>query len=801
MSVDAIKRIDDQMRDPASVRLWNALLPLKSVISFMNTGAHPDDETSDMLAFLGRNMGFRLSHACSTRGEGGQNALGTEVTEDLGMVRTREMERAARVLDMVQYWLSATPEDTIFDFGFSKSGKETLGNWDHQRTLDRFVRILRQERPDIVCPTFLDVPGQHGHHRAMTQAAHEAVVLAADPSAFPQHFDDGLDVWQVKKLYLPAWSGAGDAYDDDLPPPPETVRIDGSGYDPVLGASYAQIGQWSRAFHKTQEMGRWVEDGAETMFPLHLAWTPDGENGAEGSICDGLPADLAALAGWADAPEIRKSLKKAAKHMAKAFAAWPDNHAVGRRAAKALKHVKKAIAHCPKHAENEVVHRLNHKVQQLSRVMFVASGLSVRALAAPNAVAAGETADISVSLHDYLKLIDGPVEVMLSVPGGWEISDQGEGVFALSVPRDAALFDPYPDTFDPMGGNGDVQLRLVFAIDGVEAFVDVDLEAPLIVLPPVEVEIEPAAVIYNASAPADIVTRLSHSDQGLEVGAPEGWAVHIEGNTCRVVPADDVAPALFSLPLMVAGTQAMTVRRASYAHTGPVVRAVPTALDVRVIDAQLPQARVGYIAGGSDRVGYWLRALGVEVTDIDDKTLAAGDFSAFDSIVVGIFAFRTRPALAAQLSAVHNWVETGGNLVTLYHRPWDNWDPSGTAPGFLEIGKPSLRWRVTDQNAVVTYLDPDHALLNAPNNIGPDDWAGWHKERGLYFAAKWDDAYTPLLSMADPDEDPHQGSLLSGRFGAGRHTHTSLILHHQMEKLVPGAFRLMANLLAPPTQT
>lgn len=801
MPVDAAKRIDQQMRTPATVALWNALLPLKSVISFMNTGAHPDDEMSDMLAFIGRELGFRLSYACSTRGEGGQNALGTEVTEDLGMVRTREMERAVEVLDMTQYWHSVSPEDSIFDFGFSKSGVETLANWDHERTLERFVRILRQERPDIVCPTFLDVPGQHGHHRAMTQAAHEAVVLAADPAKYPQHLQDGLSAWQVKKLYLPAWSGAGDAYDDDLPPPPATVEIDGSGYDPVLGASYSQIGQWSRSFHKTQEMGRWVDDGVAALFPLNLAWTPDGACEREAAISDGLPTDLGALATWADAPEIKKQLKKASRHVKKAIVAWPDNKKVGVAAAKALKQVQKAIANCPQHAAPEVLHRLNYKVQQLARVMFIASGIRVRASAEPVAVTAGGNATVSIALHDPLGLLDEAPELMPTVPDGWQISGTEDEGFELQIPSDADLFDPYPDVFDPAAANGVVRIKLSFKIAGVEAHVDVDLEERLIVLPSVEMAVEPSAIIYNVDAPGAVTARLVGNETDARITAPEHWSVEHHGASYMIAPPDDVTPELYSLPVIASDTQAMTVRRATYPHIGSVVRAVPTSLDVRVLQASLPNVRVGYVAGGSDRMGHWLRAMGVAAIDIDDAALKEGDFSAFDTILVGIFAFRTRPALAAQLSSLHAWVQAGGNLVTTYHRPWDNWDPSGTAPGFLQIGKPSLRWRVTDQNAAVTYLDPDHPVLNAPNKIGPEDWAGWHKERGLYFASKWDNAYKPLLSMADPDEDPHQGSLLAGQFGKGQHIHTSLILHHQMEKLVPGAFRIMANLLAPPSQT
>lgn len=202
MPVSDQERIAAQARSPRIVRLWRALAPLKSCVSFMNTGAHPDDETSEMLAALAFRDGLSLSYACSTRGEGGQNDIGTEVTHDLGVVRTAEMERAADVLNLNLYWLSETPDDAIFDFGFSKSGIETLGKWGSRRTLKRFVEIIRTERPDIICPTFLNIPGQHGHHRAMTEMAHDVLDAAAD-AKFP-----GVDlpVWRVKKLYLPAWS-------------------------------------------------------------------------------------------------------------------------------------------------------------------------------------------------------------------------------------------------------------------------------------------------------------------------------------------------------------------------------------------------------------------------------------------------------------------------------------------------------------------------------------------------------------------------------------------------------------------
>ena len=220
------ERLARRRARPLLVELHNALTRLTSTLTVMNTSAHPDDEQSGLLAALRFKYGMRVVIACSTRGEGGQNSLGPERGAALGVVRTREMEEAARVLDADIAWLGFGPDDAVHDFGFSKNGVDTLARWGRERTLERLVRAYRRERPDVVIPTFLDVPGQHGHHRAMTEAAEAAIALAADPDAFPEHLAEGLTPWRVGKYYLPAWPGGGGTYDDEVPPPNATVLVD-----------------------------------------------------------------------------------------------------------------------------------------------------------------------------------------------------------------------------------------------------------------------------------------------------------------------------------------------------------------------------------------------------------------------------------------------------------------------------------------------------------------------------------------------------------------------------------------------
>lgn len=784
------QRILDQMQAPRITALWRALQPLKSVVSFMNSGAHPDDETSAMLAALSYRDGLSLSYACANRGEGGQNDIGTETTRDLGVLRSAEMERAAEVLNLRLYWLSETPQDSIFDFGFSKSGEETLARWGAERTLKRFVEIVRSERPDILCPTFLDIPGQHGHHRAMTQMAHQVMDAAAAPD-FPEV---ALAPWQVKKLYLPAWSGAGDAYDDDLPPPPATLTVDANGEDPVTGWSWAQIGQQSRVFHRTQGMGRWVPHGAGNSWPLHLARS--FVSGGDDTLSSGLPADLQALAEFADAGAFSGALQQAHAACRTALESFPHFNAVLKAATQALKAIRIAYRSCPAVCQDEVLHRLLLKEAQLSRVIRIAAGVELRATLEKDALRPGEAVRMEVETKPSAnRAVEITCEAVLAE--GWQL--EGD---MLSVSALAPVSDPYPSRYIP-GDAAAPAMRLLVTHDGVTSQTRIGFEIPPLVLPARSAAMVPDRAVINVAASerqlaislGDIFPDTAKVELVLPDQSGTWQSVRSATGLTLIVP-QDVMPGLYDIPVHLDGQPAQSVHHFAYHHITPRIRTFPAGLQLRVIDAALPDAAIAYVGGGNDRVPHWLNAIGLTVTELTDDQLTEADLSRFDTLLIGIFAMRTRPALRACMPVVHSWVEQGGHLVTLYHRPRDGWEPDKVPPRHLEIGKPSLRWRVTDENAEVTHLLPQHSLLNTPNRIEAADWAGWHKERGLYFARSWAGAYKALLSMADPGEEPHCGALLSARIGYGRHTHTSLILHHQMEKLTPGAFRLMANLVA-----
>ncbi len=781
----ASERLARQKSRPLLVELHRALTRLTSTLTVMNTGAHPDDEQSGMLATLRFGYGMRVIIACSTRGEGGQNSLGPERSGALGVLRTREMEEAARTLDADIAWLGYGPDDPVHDFGFSKNGVDTLARWGRERIIERLVIAYRRDRPDIVIPTFLDVPGQHGHHRAMTEAAEAAIVLAADPT----YLTPGLAPWSVAKYYLPAWSGGGDTYDDEVPPPNAGVSVVALGLDIPTGAAFDQIGEWSRAFHASQGMGRW-KAAPKTEWPLHLKRGPAG---AETDIRQNLPATLGALADLA--PEFAAPLQAAQAGIEAAMQAFPDRPAITTALLEAATALESTLA---AEALEPIAHRLRRKLVEIDAALLLAAGITASAWAEPSRPAPGGSTTLNIGT--------GPVPFSAtpiaakSLHIGPAMAADGVIRYPVTVNSEAPLSTLYSPSFSSLGGNGELAVAIEATVGGRTVRGGFDLDEPFAIGPAFSVELLPETVILpsgQTDRPLPIALRSPAPIPNTALVVPAPWGSIRTEAGFTITPPPALPDGLYHLPLMIDGRLAYRQVPIDYPHIGHTQFVTPQALNLLVLDLALPaSARIGYVGGGSDRVGFWLRAMGLNVTDLDTNTLA-GDLSGLTNIVVGTLAFGARPDLAAATGKLHDWVEAGGHLLTLYHRPSDGWAPDATPPRRIVIGSPSLRWRVTDPTAPVEVLAPGHKLLIGPNAIGPGDWSGWDKERGLYFAAEWDSAYEPLLAMHDAGEKPLTGALISAPIGKGRHTHTSLVLHHQLDRLVPGAFRLLANLVQP----
>ena len=562
------ERVARQASAAGGDELWRALQPLRTTATWLMFGAHPDDEWNGLLAWLVLGRGIRAVFACATRGDGGQNALGPERGADLAALRSREMERAAREIGFGVRWLTPGGDDPIVDFGFSRSGADTLARWGERLLVERMARAIREVRPDAVSPTFLDVPGQHGHHRAVTQSLAPAMALAADPA-----WECRLPPHAVGQAYLPAFSGGGGTYDDELPPPPATVAVDLGARCPVLGASWAQVGEWSRRSHASQGMGRWIPDGPRPLSLHKIASPPDRD----------VPLD--------EAPRVVADAVDAA------LAAWPDRAAV----AVALEEVEAALGREPPGPA------IARKQRECRRAAALAAGELPTLTITPPILRAGGMARIVVS--------GGAAGWML--PPGWRRDGD-----TLRIPADAAPCGTLRDGWDPLGGN-DI---LGATVGGVV----IDPAALVIVAPAAKPRAPAARIVRRLGDPRPDAVPPGRTEQPLGLRLALGQAPHI----------------------------------GAFARIAPAVRATLG------IDCAIDRgARVGVVAGETDRTLDWLTQLGIDASALDDDPAA---FGGCDVVLVGMMAFGQRPAL--DIPALHNWVRAGGKLVTLYHRPVDRWD-------------------------------------------------------------------------------------------------------------------------------
>ncbi|WP_118136978.1 PIG-L family deacetylase [Oceanicella sp. SM1341] len=769
---------------PALMRLHRALSRLGSVLTLMNTGAHPDDEQSGLLAWARFSEGMRVVIACSTRGEGGQNCLGPERGALLGLLRSREMEEAARVLDADVAWLGHGPDDPVHDFGFSKDAEATFARWGEARIVARLARAYREYRPDIVLPTFLDVPGQHGHHRAMTRAAETAIALAALPG-------EGLPGWQVSHYYLPGWGGGGGTYDDAEPPPAATLTVSAPGEEAASGVSYDELGQWSRRRHASQGMGHWAEVPRRD-WPLHLRRGPEAARQGEARLAEALPRTLLALA--AGAGPAGPALAEADAAIRTAQRAFPDGAAILPALAAADVALERAVALAEPGFAALHGHRLARKRREIACAMAEAAGLGGVARLRPALLRPGEAGLLEVSLSPAAE----QAGLAARLPEGVTAGPARPGApvtLPLGVRADAPDTPAFAAGFDPLGGNGPVWVELSARVAGRDLCLRLDPEEPLILRRGAALRVEPDAFLRRPGERGPLRLR-AEAPAPLTCALPPGWRAETEADGLALHPAPDTAPGLLTLPLGAGGDPGLVLATAGHPHVGRLVHAAPAVLRVLTLDLALPPgARVCFIGSG-DGTGGWMARMGLDVT-APALVPEGEDFAAYTTVVAGVVAFGNRPDLARAVPRLHRFVARGGHLITLYQRPDQGWDAERTPPLPLQIGTPSLRWRVTDPSAPVALLAPDHPLLAGPNRITAADFDGWDKERGLYFAARRHPAYTALLSMADPGEAPLDGALVSARVGAGRHSHVALALHHQLDRMVPGAFRLLANLAAP----
>ncbi|MGG4166098.1 NEW3 domain-containing protein [Rossellomorea vietnamensis] len=800
------------------VELWNAVKPLDTTVTFLNTGAHPDDERSDFLAYLSRGLGVKTSSLIANRGEGGQNEIGQELGNALGIIRSREMIEAAKITGVKAYHLSETTSDPIYDFGFSKTPDETLEKWGEELTYERLIRFIRTYQPDILMPSFRNSDTQHGHHRAISKLSERAFEDAANPDVFPDQLKEGLSVWQVKKFYLPAESEEA-----------ATTSIEVGDYDPIYEMSYPQIGEESRYMHKSQGMGS--EVGVAPKQILLDLEKSSVETAGTDELFEGIPYDFKA---WAEElPKSEKSLKihfaKFQKSLEGIISSYPDRGETFDKTQKALKEVEKlenktAKAKLDDQMKKDLLHKISLKKEQLNAVSFVASELNVDATSESNILTKGQDVEVTVELVNEGEKKLKKAKVELLTPKGWKVAKNGKSAdlkpgeerkmtFTVRVPEDADYYHAYKEPA--------IQTKVSFESAGAKSTHVQDLDGTIAVLPDVGITLNPEDIVVNRAEVQDeipVVAKVKNYRDGaassqVTLSAPEGWEVSPQEVTVQfdksqeekdvtftLSPPEDIGEGNFKVDAqaVVDGeTFSSTVQEISYDHIGTFYYLYDSKVNGVAFELLTPDnLKVGYIESGFDKVADYLRNVGMDITSLTEDDLASGDLSQYDTIVTGIRAYLSRKDLVANNPRLKEYVENGGHLVVQYHKPNDGWRENETAPYPLTIGNPSIRWRVTDENAEVTVLQPESPLFNYPNSITGSDWDNWIQERGLYYPMNWDDRYETFVRMADPNEDSFDGGILMAEYGEGTYLYTNLVFYRQIQGGVPGGYRIFTNLLS-----
>jgi LmbE family N-acetylglucosaminyl deacetylase len=868
-------------------------LPVEGAVLYVT--AHPDDENNGVLVALNRGRGLKTSLLTVTRGDGGQNEIGPELFQAIGILRGEELAGVHQYDGADQYHTRA------YEFGYSFSVDETFEKWGKEEILRDVVRVIRRTRPDVILTMNRDGTGGGQHHQASARLAHEAFRAAADPTRFPEQIREGLRPWQPRKIYQAAGGPGGGGGGPVVTAPGQTplapVAVATGDFDPILGMSWAQFGQLARAYHKCQGTGQLEAYPGDASGSYSLYDSEPRVTSRETDIMDGVDVSLGRLARFAagqesTVPTLAADLSaiEAAVHDAMdAFDARAPHKTLGPLArgltrVRTLRDAVKASA-LTADAREELTWRLDRKEQDFLKALRLAQGLVVRVTANDGNVVRGQTFDVSAQVFNT-----GPEplrldEVALNVPPGWTATlragqpgalaynESATLLFSVTVGPEARYSQPYwklhpgvdrydievpadqtlpwspPDVtatvrFTTTGVSGSLVAPAYYRYDG--PWVGGEKQKVVNIVPALSVTLTPDIAVVPVAAGGMRkefrVSVLNSAKTGgpvtVRLEGPAGWRVEPVSTTLGFSVEDEEMSARFFVtppPGLVAGTaeiKAVAVRDGQAYREGFQVIAYnhiqerhlfhPAASSVKIFAVSVPaNLRIGYVMGTGDQVPAALQQLGANVTMLGSDDIAFGDLSRFSTIVLGIRAYEKRADLRAYNQRLLDFVRDGGHLVVQYNKVAMNQLGAGSAgtvfgfggaPGGGRGGRGSAppnspyvpypgsvtSNRVTVEQTPIRILE-DGAELQAPNRITAADFQGWVQERGLYFFGSNDPRYTDLLAATDPwpnNPGEKEGMLTVATLGKGTWTYVGLGLWRQLPAGVPGAYRIMANLIS-----
>jgi LmbE family N-acetylglucosaminyl deacetylase len=794
-----------------SAEIKLALKKIQVLGNVLYVAAHPDDENTRLLTYFSKHEGYRTGYLGLTRGDGGQNLIGTEVREKLGLIRTQELLAARRTDGAEQFFSRAN------DFGYSKSKEETLTIWDKEQVLSDMVWTIRNFQPDVMVtrfsPTYLKT---HGHHLTSAVLAKEAFEAAADPNRFPEQLKY-TKVWQVKRLvwnsWMPQYIKGYDSSDLD--------SLNVGQFNVLLGQDYREIAAQSRSMHKSQGFGALKSRGQLLEYFEHLA----GEKSEKG-----LFSDIETT--WARVEGAEKATKLLEKAYQEFNIEKPES-------------ILPTLLDAHREMQKLSGNRVAHKMKELEDIIFQCAGIWTEVNSQQYSVTANDSLKLTVNVikrsnfpvrleqvdfkygsstqntaltTGVLKTIEKDIFLPAETQNSqayWLQKPSTKGMFTVDNQQIIGMPEnpyPVPTKLDfVFGDKNPLKLSIIQPVfykwrDPVQG----EKYRLLEITPAVTANIQEAAYLFadqNSQTVEVLLKSQTQNTQGkLTLDVPKSWKVEPSSIDFSfgekyeemkvkftVSPPKNQSEGEISAKIKLENgtTLNQSIVRINYEHI-PIQTLFPIAkAKIARLDIKKTGNRVGYIMGAGDEIPAALRQVGYKVDMLADEDINQTNLKKYDAIITGVRAYNTNERLKFQQEILMKYVENGGNLIVQYNTN-HALKTKDLAPYPLELS----RDRVTVEEAEVRFLKPNHAILNTPNKITEADFENWVQERGLYFPNKWDEKFEAILSANDLGETPKDGGLLTCKYGKGTYIYTGYSWFRELPAGVVGAYRIFANMIS-----
>jgi LmbE family N-acetylglucosaminyl deacetylase len=787
----------------SSSEIYQGLKKLKVLGSVLYIAAHPDDENTALLTYMSKGKLTRTAYLSLTRGDGGQNLLGNEKGDLLGVIRTQELLSARKIDGAEQFFTRA------IDFGYSKTANETLRNWDRDLVLGDVVKIIRKFRPDIILTRFSKTQGGHGHHLTSAILAEEAFYAAADPGKYPDQLET-LKPWQAKRLYWNTWQPSDNA-----------VSIDIGEYNSIIGKSFNEIAADARSMHKSQGFGVSPNRGTQLVHFNYFA----GDS-ASNDLFDGIDLSWGRVEGGKDIeneidkiinlynPETPENIVPFLIELYKDIGNLKDKYWVDKK----QDEVKKLIKNCAGLWMESIVWEPEISLGQNMDVRTTIINRLNYPIILEDVSTTFSNTDLDVSQKlEFNKPIT--VKQNILVPANYNYSQP----YWLNSKHDGKLFtvennelignpENKPDIISKITLKID-ETSFSYEIPAIYKWVDAvkgELTKPSVIRPDLSISVDQENLVFaNGSTKeikVNIISKIDSAFGKIIIDLPKGWKSEVDDYNFSLNEKGDRTTFSFKVsPTNIAKTGLAKFRailngktftdeivEIDYPHIQYQTVLKPVNVDLIKLEIEIEKKRIGYIMGSGDDIPLSLKELGYDLELLSDEDLDKKDLSEYDVIICGIRAFNTRPELDRQQKRIIEFVEKGGTWIVQHNTRFGiNVDQIGPYP-FSTTG----RDRIAEEDAKIDILVPEHQIFNYPNKINSSDFDGWVQERGLYFANSWEGKLYPLLAGNDEGENSKLGGLLYANYGKGVFIFTAYSWFRQLPAGVPGAYKIFVNMIS-----